>query len=108
MDSNAPEIIKIGDNCCIVQMGNSFVKETKDYTKLVKDALNGNLSFAMGGVVHQNTNKGSVEVAPFGVTNAFPSQLLSLIANDYKALQLNVFNADQIYGAGPMLVNRYT
>jgi len=103
-----PEVIKIGDSYCIIQVGKSFLEQTDDYTKLVNDALSGNLSYAMGGVVHQNTKDGSVEVSPFGITNSFPSQLLSLISNDYKALQLNIFNSDQIYGAGPILVNKYT
>lgn len=105
---NKPELIKVGSDYCIIQVGNSFVKEAEEWTKLANGVLDFPYIDNLLNTIKKNTEDGAVEVYPFGHDNRFPSQLFNLIKNDYKALQLNNFNAEQIYGAGPIIINKYS
>ena len=104
MDYNG-NIIDIGGEKFYVEIGKSLLEDVDKAILEIKASLDKAKENSNYPGLNIDTNNSIIQVAPWGTGNAFPSELISSIDESYKAQNLIIFNCDQLFGKGPVLID---
>lgn len=107
------EIIEVNGEKCLIQVVG------KDVAKVLDTLSSSGASIVASGELQYDeekteagidvsVGKKSIKIAPWGMNNDFPSVLGSLVYQSTIVPALNNFNANQIWGKGPVLVDEFT